>query len=207
MSEKSLDQRIAEKIHYINDIGSFYRREINKVLAEAGSPPISQLGTPLCLDVEYGAEIDAFGAEYPDMVAAEPMVYDPSGYRNEDVVTATLAEIGKGVTVIREYAGAAIKSLPLEKKFGLVTWFEIFPDSFRDQEYFLSVAAMAMEHLTEGGVMVASAAEEDRETKNIFAKTAQLISEKVPAATAKYLETPPRGIGSVFIVARKNSGG
>lgn len=60
------------------------------MLAEAGAPPAFQLGTPLCLDVEYGAEINAFRSQYPDMVATEPMVYDPSGYRNEEVVTATL---------------------------------------------------------------------------------------------------------------------
>lgn len=137
------------------------------------------------------------------MVATEPIVYDPSGYRNEMVVTAVLAKIGEGITVIREHARPAIKSLP-EKRFGLVTWLEIFPDSFRDQEYFLSVAAMAVQHLNDGGVMIASAVEEDNETKDIFAEVARLIPEKDPATTAKYIETTPRGIGSIFIVARKN---
>lgn len=201
-----MDQRIAEKIHFIDGIGSFYRQAIDKVLAEAGAPPASQLGTPLCLDVEYGAEIDAFKEQYPEMVAAEPMVYDdPYGYRNEEVVTATLAKIGEGITVIREYAGPAIKSLPPEKKFGLVTWLEIFPYSFENQEYLLSVAAMAIEHLTEGGVMIASAAEENMETRNIFAEAARLIPEKVPATTVKFIETNPLAIGCIFIVARKNS--
>lgn len=69
MSEKSLAQRIAEKIHYIDGIGSFYRRAIDEVLAEAGAPPASSLGTPLCLDVEYGAEINAFRAQYPALVS------------------------------------------------------------------------------------------------------------------------------------------
>ncbi len=202
-----MEQRISEEISHIKGIGKLYRREIDEVLAQAGAPPISQLGTPLCLDVEYGGEIDAFEAQYPDMVAAEPIIYDATDYRNEKVVTAALAEIGKGVTVIREHAGPAIKSLPPERTFGLVTWLNIFPYSFRDQEYFLSVAAMAMGCLTEGGLIIASVVEGDRGTKNIFAKAARLIPEKIPSATAKYIETSPRGIGRVFIVARKNSGG
>lgn len=205
MSEKSLEQRIAEKIHYIDGIGSLYRRAIDEVLVKTGAPTVSLLGTPLCIDVEYGAEIDALGAQYPDMVATEPMVYDASDYRNEEVVTATLAKIGKGVTVIREHAGPAMRSLPPERRFGLVTWLEIFPDSFRDQEYFLSVAAMAVQRLNDGGVMIASAVEDDRGAKDLFAEAARLIPEKVPATTAKYIETDPRGIGSIFIVARKNS--
>lgn len=62
-----------------------------------------------------------------------------------------------------------------------------------------------MRHLNDGGVMIASAVEEDGGTKNIFAEAALLIPEKVPATTAKYIETTPRGIGSIFIVVRKNS--
>jgi hypothetical protein len=204
-----LEQRIAAEISQVKFFGQLYRQEIDEVLTEAGSPPISQLGTPLCLDVEFGREIVALGGQYPDMVAAEPIIYDDPYFelRNEEIVTAVLNEIGKGVTIIRKYAGPAIKSLPPEKKFGLVTWLEIFPSSFSNQEYFLSVAAMAMQHLTEGGALIASAAENNSETKNIFAEIARLIPEKVPAATAKFIETTPRGNGCIFIVARKNSGG
>lgn len=201
-----MEQRIAKEIFHVKGLGQLYGREIEKVLTEAGAPPVSQLGTPLCLDVESGIEIAAFKAEYPDMVAAEPMIYDPSDCRNEDVVTAALAEIGRGVTVIRDYAGPAIKSLPPDKRFGLVTWLEIFPYSFENQEYFLSVISMAMKHLTEGKIMIASTAEDDSGTRNIFAEIARLIPEKVPATTVQFIETNPLAIGCIFIVARKNSG-
>ena len=164
MSKRSLEQLITKEISRVEYIGPLYHQKIDAVLAEAGTPPVSQLGTPLSLDVESGGEIAAFGAQYPDMVAAEPIIYKDSYYRNEDVVTAALAEIGKGITVIREYAGPAIESLPPEKKFGLATWLKIFPSSFRDRKYFLSVVALAMEHLTEGGVMIASAFENDSRT-------------------------------------------
>lgn len=48
MSEKSLELRIAEKIYYIDGIGSFYRQAMDRVLAEAEAPPVYQLGIPLC---------------------------------------------------------------------------------------------------------------------------------------------------------------
>jgi hypothetical protein len=51
------------------------------------------------------------------------------------------------------------------------------------------------------------AVENDSGTRKIFAETARLITEKVPATTAKFIETTRRGNGCIFIVARKNSGG
>ena len=200
-----MGQRIAEAIFIAESDAKLFAKEMNKVLAAAGASPLAKLGTPLCLDVEAGTEISVFKPKHPNMVATEPKIYNPFGFRDEDVIRAALAEIGEGITVIRNWAEPAMKSLPPEREFGLVTWLRIFPDSFRNQEYFLSVMAAAMPHLAEVGVMIASVVEEDMETRDVFAEAARLIPKEIPGMMAKLIELSPMASGSLFIVAGKNS--
>lgn len=105
--------------------------------------------------------------------------------------------------MIREHALPAIKSLPPEKEFGLVTWLRIFPTLLETDGYPLSVVTAAAKHLTENGVMIVSTAEADRETKDQLVKTVELIPKKIPGMGTKLIEDQLMASGWFFIVAGK----
>ena len=132
------------------------QRDLNAVMLKAGLDlnTLAKQGC-ICCDVGAGAEILALNHYQPRiLIASEPSDY----HSGRGEIETSLAKI-KTIAPIELIRGEPTMALKLcaqqQRKVGLVTWLNIFPEKY-GRESFVNFFTLARPLLTDGGVAVAS---------------------------------------------------
>lgn len=166
-----------------------------------GLDVIQQFGA-LCLDVQFGPEVEAFkrlGA--PRVIACEP---DAAVDKEDDGVTKfrVMAQLGVGMNlrVVKEYALPALSQLAQETprvQVGAVTNLNVFPRDLGSLRVARVVRA-ALPLLAPDGVVVVSAREDPRYVMEKFTAAAEAVSD---IAAVSCFARPATSAGSCFLIA------
>lgn len=157
----------------------------------------------LCLDVQFGPEVEAFKRlGTPRVIACEP---DVAVGNEDDGVTKfhVMAQLGVGMNlrVVKEYALSALQELAGEIpliQVGSVTNLNAHPHDLGSR-HVARVVRAAMPLLAPDGVVVVSAQEDPRYVIEEFKKAADAVSD---IAAVSCFARPATSAGRCFLVAK-----
>ncbi len=207
-------EQINEEILIAIDRGEAIGANLRKMIGQHDLQPdlpnlLTSFGA-ICLDVEFGPEINALAGFKPKkLIATEPTggraMEHPFADFNGQVIKGVSDHCQIPVDLIRKNPLPALDKIKIEKpnfQVGLITFLNAFPDS-QTPTYLTELAKSVAPFLADGGQLIISTVENDACTAERLEESQKLMKIYAQGLSSKFLEKDYGCAGRLFIICQK----